>query len=176
MSSSTYIPILSKQILSPLISQQINSLFNGNIAHFNFDFSFNNQFNQVGLGVSLSLFSNKLVLRRQGYIAGEYIGRNRVGSLSATYHINNNLSAMVFHRQDLLLSSFAPASPNADVSPVIAPLVNGVGLNAHVKFNTWQQLMHKVRNFFRKLFGKKPIDFKKRKRTSEKKNDNIQNK
>jgi hypothetical protein len=164
--SSTYIsPILSNQIISPLVSHQLNSLFNSNIAHFNFDFRFN-QFNQIDLGLSLSLFNDKLVLRREGYLAGGYLdvtGRNRVGNLSATYNINNNLSAMAFHRRDLLLGSIAPTSQSTDINPNISPEVNGVGLNAHVKFNTWQQLVHKVQNFFRRLFGKKEIDFKKRK-------------
>jgi hypothetical protein len=163
--SSTYIsPILSNQIISPFVSHQFNSLFNSNVAHFNFDFRFN-QFNQIDLGVSLSLFDDKLVLRREGYLAGGYLdvaGRNRVGNLGATYHINNNLSILAFHRQDLLLGSTLP-SFQSDISPNITPLVNGVGLNAHVKFNTWRQLVHKVRNFFRRLFGKKEINFKKRK-------------
>ncbi len=171
--SSTYIsPILSNQIISPLVSHQVNSLFKNNEAHFNFDFRFN-QFNQIDLGVSLSLLNDKLVLRRNGYLAGGYlnvIGRNRIGNLGATYHINNNLSVLAFHRQDLFLSNLTSQSQNTELSPSITPQVNGLGVNAHVKFNTWQQLVHKVQNFFRRLFGKKEINFKKRKHLSEKKN------
>jgi hypothetical protein len=171
--SSTYIsPILSNQIISPLVSHQVNSLFKNNEAHFNFDFRFN-QFNQIDLGVSLSLLNDKLVLRRNGYLAGGYlnvIGRNRIGNLGATYHINSNLSVLAFHRQDLFLSNLTSQSQNTELSPSITPQVNGLGVNAHVRFNTWQQLVHKVQNFFRRLFGKKEIDFKKRKHLSEKKN------
>lgn len=45
--------------------------------------------------------------------------------------------------------------------------VDGIGVEAQVQFNTWQQLGHKVHNFFRRLVGMEEIDFDRRAQNSE---------
>ncbi|HYW34544.1 MAG TPA: hypothetical protein VE868_03980 [Balneolaceae bacterium] len=169
--SSTFInPILSNQVISPLVSRQINSLLKSNSTHFNFDFRLN-QYNQIDLGIGLSLLNDKLIFHREGYLTGGSVDTKviqRIGNLGATYRLNRNLSLTAFHREDLTLSTLTPTAQTSE----IIPTVNGAGVQAQVQFNTWQELAHKVKNFFRKLVGKKPIDFKNRARKTIKMTDN----
>ncbi|MBN2731944.1 MAG: AsmA family protein [Balneolaceae bacterium] len=153
-------PLLSNQVISPLLSNQINSLLNSDVSRFDIDFNLN-AYNQIDLGIALRLYNDKLILRREGYLAGgntESTFGDRIGDLNATYRINRNLSITAFHRQDQTLSSFTGPNRNTELTPT----VDGVGLEAQVQFNTWQQLSHKVQNFFRRLVGKEEIDFEAR--------------
>jgi hypothetical protein len=169
---STFInPILSNQVISPLLSSQINSLLDSDVSQFDIDFNLN-QYNQIDLGVALRLYNDKLVLRREGYLTGGAAGSSfgeRIGDLNATYRINQNLSLTAFHRQDQIFGSIASNAQSGDFSPT----VDGVGVEASVQFNTWEQLGHKVQNFFRRLIGKEEINFEAREQNSESEQENI---
>ncbi len=149
--SSTVInPILSNQVISPLLSNQINSLLNSDVSQFDIDFNLN-AYNQIDLGIALRLYNDRLILRREGQITGAEesgIG-DRIGDLNATYRINKGLSVTAFHRQDETLESTTPGSGTGEVTPS----VNGVGLEAKVQFNTWQELKRRISNIFRSIFG-----------------------
>jgi hypothetical protein len=159
--SSTFInPLLSNQIISPLLSNQINSLIKGNVVNFDFNFRLN-QYNQIDLGLALRLYNNKVILRREGYLTGgrtQSTETQRIGDLSATYRINRHLSLDAFHRQDNIFGNIPTGAKAND----ILPTTDGLGIKTQVQFNTWQQLAHKVQNFFRGLFGKDKINYKKR--------------
>jgi hypothetical protein len=94
---------------------------------------------------------------------------DRIGDLNATYRINRNLSVTAFHRQDQTLGSVRSTNQNIDFTPS----VDGVGLEARVQFNTWEQLSHKVQNFFRKLVGKEKINFEEQEKEESKQQENI---
>lgn len=152
-------PLLSNQVISPLLSNQINSLLNSDATSFDIDFNLNSD-NEIDLGIALRLYDDKLILRRDGYLTGGNSESNfgdRIGDLKATYRINSNLSITAFHRQDQVLSDLTATTSSVDFTPS----VDGVGLEAGVQFNTWQQLSHKVQNFFRRLVGKEEIDLQK---------------
>jgi hypothetical protein len=166
--SSTYLnPLLSNQVISPLLSNQINSLLNSDATKFDIDFNLN-EYNEIDLGIALRLYNDKLIFRREGYLTGGAANSSfgeRIGDLNATYRINNNLSLTAFHRQDQTFSTLglSPANRNID----FRPSVNGVGVEAQVRFNTWQQLSHKVQNFFRRLVGKDEVDYEQQEREDE---------
>lgn len=149
--SSTVInPILSNQVISPLLSNQINSLLNSDVSRFDIDFNLN-AYNEIDLGIALRLYNDRLILRREGQITGgsESSLEDRIGDLNATYRINRGLSVTAFHRQDQTLNNVSTSSQTGDVTPS----VDGLGLEAQVQFNTWQDLKHRIASTFRKIFG-----------------------
>ena len=135
-------PLLSSQVINPLLSNQINSLLRSDIT---FDIDLNlTAFNEVDLGVALRLFDDRVILRREGQITGE---QSDIGDLGATYRINRTFSLTAFHRQDPTLSY------TSSVETRQTQEMNGVGLEAQVQFNTWQQFRQRISNAFRGLFG-----------------------
>ena len=135
-------PFVTSQIINPLLSNQINSLLRSDIT---FDIDFNlNQFNEVDLGVALRLFDDRIVLRREGQITGE---QSAIGDIGATYRINRTFSVTAFHRQDPTLAY------TSGVESRQSQEMNGVGVEAQVQFNTWQNLRSRIAGAFRKLFG-----------------------
>ncbi len=135
-------PFVTSQIINPLLSNQINSLLRSDIT---FDIDFNlNQFNEVDLGVALRLFDDRIVLRREGQITGE---QSDIGDIGATYRINRTFSVTAFHRQDPTLSY------TSGVESRQSQEMNGVGVEAQVQFNTWQNLRSRIAGAFRKLLG-----------------------
>ena len=135
-------PLLSSQVINPLLSNQINSLLRSDIT---FDIDLNlTAFNEVDLGVALRLFDDRVILRREGQITGE---QSDIGDLGATYRINRTFSLTAFHRQDPTLSY------TSSVETRQTQEMNGVGLEAQVQFNTWQQFKRRISNAFRGLFG-----------------------
>lgn len=141
-------PLLSNQVISPLLSNQINSLLNSDVSRFDIDFNLNT-YNEIDLGIALRLYNDRLILRREGQITGETSMGERIGDLNATYRIRRGLSLTAFHRQDQVFGNIATGSRTGDVTPS----VDGIGLEAEVQFNTWQELRRRVGNFFRRLFG-----------------------
>lgn len=130
--------------LSQLVSAQINELLNTNLANLDIDLNLIG-FDQADLGIALRLFDDRLELRRDGQVTGEqeYI----LGDLGATYRINQTFSVEVFHRKDpTLIGVIGPQAQQESV--------NGVGLEAQVQFNTWQELQQRVTGAFRRLFGR----------------------
>lgn len=156
-SSTVLNPLLSNQVISPLLSNQINALLNSDVSRLDVDFNLN-AYNEVNLGIALRLYNDRLILRREGQITGggpqTSLGE-RIGDLNATYKIRRGLSLTAFHRQDQILNSFGPTGTNTGD---IAPTVDGIGLEAQVHFNTWQELLHRIKNTFNKIFGKKGKD------------------
>ena len=144
-------PLLSNQVISPLLSSQINSLLNSDVSRFDIDFNLN-AYNEVDLGIALSLYNDRLVLRREGQITGgqEATIGDRIGDLNATYRINKGLSITAFHRQDQTLGTVSSSSQTGEVTPT----VDGLGLEAQIQFNTWQSLSRRIKNTFGKLFGR----------------------
>ncbi len=134
---STFInPIISQQIVSPLLSNQINALLNSEVAEVDIDFQLN-AYNEVNLGVALRLYNDRLIIQRQGRLTGQG-DRNLIeslGNLSVAYRITPNLSVRAFHRQVPALGVFSNTQ-TADFQPS----VEGIGLEAQIRFNTWQQL------------------------------------
>lgn len=141
-------PLLSNQVISPLLSNQINSLLNSDVSRFDIDFNLNT-YNEIDLGIALRLYNDRLILRREGQITGETSMGERIGDLNATYRIRRGLSLTAFHRQDQVFGNIATGSRTGDVTPS----VDGIGLEAEVQFNTWQELRRRVADFFRRLFG-----------------------
>jgi len=149
-------PLISSQIISPLLSNQINSLLNSDIV---FDVDVNLTRNRVAgeegdqfgvdLDVALRLFDDRVILRREGQVAGQ---QSNIGDLGATYRINRIFSVTAFHRQDPTLAARTETDSRQTQE------MNGVGLEAQFQFNTWQSLRNRVSNSFRKLFGKKEKD------------------
>lgn len=135
-------PLLSNQVISPLLSSQINALLNSDVSQLDIDFNLN-AYNEVDLGIALRLYNDRLILRREGQITGgssqTSLG-DRIGDLNATYRISRRLSLTAFHRQNQILSNYGAQSQTGDVTPS----VDGVGLEAQLQFNTWQELWNKV--------------------------------
>ncbi|MDZ7773537.1 MAG: hypothetical protein U5K31_12470, partial [Balneolaceae bacterium] len=141
-------PLISNQVISPLLSNQINSLLNSEVSRFDIDFNLNT-YNQIDLGIALRLYNDRLILRREGQITGETSIGDRIGDLNATYRIRRGLSLTAFHRQDQVFGTAATGSQTTDVTPS----VDGIGLEAEVQFNTWQELKRRIGDFFRAIFG-----------------------
>jgi len=140
-------PLITSQVINPLLSNQINSLLRSDIT---FDIDFNlTALNEVDLGIALSLFDDRVILRREGQITGE---QSDIGDLGATYRINRTFSVSAFHRQDPTLSY------TSGVESRQSQEMNGVGLEAQVQFNSWGNLRGRISNAFRSLFGIKPDD------------------
>ncbi|MDX1638283.1 MAG: hypothetical protein R3281_09950, partial [Balneolaceae bacterium] len=146
---STYLnPLLSSQVISPLLSNQINALLNSDVSRFDIDFSLN-AYNEIDLGVALRLYNDRLILRREGMITGssnQATLTERIGDLNATYRINRSLSVMAFHRQDQTLGSITP-------TPGAGSTVDGIGLEAQVKFNTWKEFLRRIKRTIFGIFG-----------------------
>ena len=135
-------PLITSQVINPLLSNQINSLLSSDIT---FDIDFNlTALNEVDLGVALRLFDDRVILRREGQITGE---QSDIGDLGATYRINRTFSVTAFHRQDPTLTY------TSGVETRQAQEMNGIGLEAQVQFNSWQNLRARISNAFRSLFG-----------------------
>lgn len=140
-------PLITSQVINPLLSNQINSLLRSDIT---FDIDFNlTAFNEVDLGVALRLFDDRVILRREGQITGE---QSDIGDLGATYRINRIFSVTAFHRQDPTLTY------TSGVESRQAQEMNGIGLEAQVQFNSWQNLRARISGAFRSLFGIKEKD------------------
>lgn len=134
-------PLLTSQLINPLLSNQINSLLRSDIT---FDIDVNlNSFNEVDLGVALRFFDDRIVLRREGQITGE---QSDIGDIGATYRINQTFSLTAFHRRDPTLNYENSLEQQAQE-------MNGVGVEAQVQYNTWQELKTRISNAFRSLFG-----------------------
>lgn len=139
-------PLLSSQLISPLLSNQINSLLRSDIGSLDIDFNLNT-YNNVDLGVALRLYNDRIILSREGQITGS---QSNIGDLGATYRINQTLSVTAFHRQDPTFSTLNGAEESQQAQDI-----NGVGLEAEMSFNTWQEFFRKLSHPFRRLFGKK---------------------
>lgn len=138
-------PWLSNQVISPLLSQQINALLNSDVSRFDINFNLNADY-QVDLGIALRLYNDRLILRREGLITGggpQSTLEDRIGDLNATYRIRRGLSLTAFHRQDQVLNNYT-SSQASDVTPS----VDGVGLEANLQFNTWSELWGKISRLF----------------------------
>lgn len=137
-------PLISSQVINPLLSNQVNSLLNSDLSSLDVDFNLNT-YNQVDLGVALRLYNDKLILRREGQITGR---QSNIGDLGATYQINRTFALTAFHRQDLAFGTL-----NSTEQSQQSQDINGVGLEAKVSFNTWQEFFNRLFSPFRKLFG-----------------------
>ncbi len=137
-------PLLSSQVISPLLSNQINSLLRSDIGSLDIDFNLNT-YNNVDLAVALRLYNDRIILSREGQITG---AQSNIGDLGATYRINQTLSVTAFHRQDPTFSSFGGADESQQAQDI-----NGVGLEAEVSFNNWNEFLRKIATPFRRLFG-----------------------
>ncbi len=149
---STYLnPLLSTQIISPLLSNQINALLNSDVSRLDIDFSLNT-YNEIDLGVALRLYDDRLILRREGMITGsdnQTTLTERIGDLNATYRINRSLSVMAFHRQDQTLGNVTPTPGTGGTGNT----VDGIGLEAQVKFNTWKGFFRRIKRTIFGIFG-----------------------
>ena len=145
-SSAVLNPLLSSQVISPLLSNQINSLLRSDIGSLDIDFNLNT-YNNVDLAVALRLYNDRIILSREGQITG---AQSNIGDIGATYRINQTLSVTAFHRQDPTFSTFGGVEDGQQGQDI-----NGVGLEAEVSFNSWNEFFRKLANPFRKLFGKK---------------------
>ena len=144
-------PLIGSQIISPLLSNQINSLLNSDIV---FDVDVNVTRNRVAgeegdefgvdLDVALRLFDDRIILRREGQIAGQ---QSNIGDLGATYRINRILSVTAFHRQDPTLAA------RTETDSQQTQEMNGLGLEAQFQFNTWKSLRIRFSNSVKRLFG-----------------------
>ena len=139
-------PLLSSQVISPLLSNQINSLLRSDIGSLDIDFNLNT-YNNVDLGVALRLYNDRIILSREGQITGS---QSNIGDLGATYRINQTLSVTAFHRQDPTFSTINGVEESSQAQDI-----NGVGLEAEMSFNSWNEFFRKLTNPFRRLFGKK---------------------
>ncbi|MEX1137520.1 MAG: hypothetical protein WEB89_11500 [Balneolales bacterium] len=130
--------------LSHLLSNQINTLLNSNMGNLGLDINFNlSGFDQADLGIALRLFDDRLVIHREGQVAGEQAD---IGDVGAKYQISNALSVELFHRKDPI--------------PIVGTRdhlesVNGVGLEAQMQFNTWQQFRQRIWGAITGIFGSK---------------------
>ena len=137
-------PLLSSQVINPLLSNQVNSLLNSDLSSLDVDFNLNT-YNQVDLGVALRLYNDKLILRREGQITGR---QSNIGDLGATYQINRTFAVTAFHRQDLTFGTLSSTDQSQQSQDI-----NGVGVEAKVSFNTWDEFFKRLLSPFRKLFG-----------------------
>lgn len=135
-------PLITSQVINPLLSNQINSLLRSDVT-FDIDFNLTTA-NEVDLGVALRLFDDRVVLRREGQITGE---QSDIGDLGATYRINRAFSVTAFHRQDPTLSY------TSGIETSQSQEMNGIGFEAQVQFNTWQNLKARISSAFRSLLG-----------------------
>lgn len=138
-------PLISNQLISPLLSNQINSLLSSDISSFDVDFNLNT-YNQVDLGLALRLYNDRIIIRRDGQLTG---AQSNIGDLGATYKINRTFSVTAFHRQDPTFSNLSNGQESQQGQDI-----NGVGVEAEVSFNTWQDFFRRLGSPFRKLFGK----------------------
>ena len=138
-------PLISNQLISPLLSNQINSLLSSDISSFDVDFNLNT-YNQVDLGLALRLYNDRIIIRRDGQLTGS---QSNIGDLGATYKINRTFSVTAFHRQDPTFSNLSNGQETQQGQDI-----NGVGVEAEVTFNTWQDFFRRLKSPFRKLFGK----------------------
>ena len=145
-SSAVLNPLLSSQVISPLLSNQINSLLRSDIGSLDIDFNLNT-YNNVDLAVALRLYNDRIILSREGQITG---AQSNIGDIGATYRINQTLSVTAFHRQDPTFSNFGGVEDGQQGQDI-----NGVGLEAEVSFNSWNEFFRKLANPFRRLFGTK---------------------
>lgn len=137
-------PLLTSQVINPLLSDQINSLLRSDMA---LDIDFNlTTLNEIDLGVALRLYDDRLILRRDGVITGDY---SDIGDLGATYRINRIFAVTAFHRQDPTLTN-ASAAEARQVQEM-----NGVGVEAQFQFNTWKELRQRFTGAISRLFGRK---------------------
>ncbi|MBD3616034.1 MAG: hypothetical protein HUJ22_05625 [Gracilimonas sp.] len=143
-SAAVLSPLLSSQVINPLLSNQVNSLLNSDLSSLDVDFNLNT-YNQVDLGVALRLYNDKLILRREGQITGR---QSNIGDLGATYRINRTFALTAFHRQDLTFGTLSSTEQSQQSQDI-----NGVGLEAKVGFNTWEEFFSRLFSPFRKLFG-----------------------
>ncbi|NGP86765.1 translocation/assembly module TamB domain-containing protein [Fodinibius halophilus] len=147
-------PLISNQVISPLLSNQINALLNSDVNRLDVDFNLN-AYNEVDLGIALRLYNDRLILRREGQITGggsQQSFSDRIGDINATYRIQRGLSLTAFHRQDQVLNSLgSPGTQTGDVTPS----VDGIGLESQVQFNSWKELMGRIKDFFNSIFGSK---------------------
>lgn len=139
-------PLLSSQVISPLLSNQINSLLRSDIGSLDIDFNLNT-YNNVDLAVALRLYNDRIILSREGQITG---AQSNIGDIGATYRINQTLSVTAFHRQDPTFSNFGGGEESQQAQDI-----NGVGLEAEVNFNSWDEFLKRITRPFRKLFGRK---------------------
>ncbi|WP_428236627.1 hypothetical protein [Gracilimonas sp.] len=139
-------PLLSSQVINPLLSNQVNSLLNSDLSSLDVDFNLNT-YNQVDLGVALRLYNDKIILRREGQITGR---QSNIGDLGATFRINRTFAVTAFHRQDLTFGTISSTEQSQQSQEI-----NGVGLEAKVSFNTWDEFFNRLLSPFRKLFGVK---------------------
>lgn len=142
-------PLLSSQVISPLLSNQINSLLRSDVGSLDIDFNLNT-YNNVDLDVALRLYNDRIILSREGQITGP---QSNIGDLGATYRINQTLSVTAFHRQDPTFSNYSTTEESQQSQDI-----NGVGLEAEVSFNSWNEFFRKVAKPFKRLFrgkGKK---------------------
>jgi len=128
--------------ISQLLSSQINTLLSDNLLNVDVDLNLLG-FDQADLAIALRLFDDRLVLRREGEVGGE---EANIGDLGATYRINPNLSVEVFHRKDPMLISIL--GTQADVENV-----NGLGLEAQFRFNSWRDFGNRVWRNVTTVFG-----------------------
>ncbi|RNC85594.1 MAG: hypothetical protein ED557_02140 [Balneola sp.] len=139
-------PLLSSQVISPLLSNQINSLLRSDVGSLDIDFNLNT-YNNVDLAVALRLYNDRIILSREGQITG---AQSNIGDIGATYRINQTLSVTAFHRQDPTFSNLGSGDENQQGQDI-----NGLGLEAEVNFNSWDEFLKKITRPFRKLFGRK---------------------
>ena len=143
---STYVnPFLSSQV-SSLLSNQINTLLNSDVSRLDIDFNLN-AYNEVDLGIALRLYNDRLIFRREGQITGsgpQSTAGDRIGDLNATYRIRKGLSLTAFHRQDQALSNLQTNPQTGDVTPY----VDGLGIESQVQFNTWSELINRIKGIF----------------------------
>ncbi|MEX0843763.1 MAG: hypothetical protein WD022_00705 [Balneolaceae bacterium] len=137
-------PLISSQVINPLLSNQVNSLLNSDLSSLDVDFNLNT-YNQVDLGVALRLYNDKLILRREGQITGR---QSNIGDLGATYRINRTFAVTAFHRQDLSFGTISSTEQSQQSQDI-----NGVGVEAKLSFNTWNEFFNRLFSPFRKLFG-----------------------
>ena len=143
---STYVnPFLSNQV-SSLLSNQINTLLNSDVSRLDIDFNLN-AYNEVDLGIALRLYNDRLIFRREGQITGsgsQSTPGDRIGDLNATYRIRKGLSLTAFHRQDQVLGNLQSSPQAGDVTPYI----DGLGIESQVQFNTWRELLNRIKRIF----------------------------
>lgn len=149
-------PLLSNQVISPLLSNQINALLNSDVSRLDVDFNLN-AYNEVDLGIALRLYNDRLILRREGQITGgtQNTLSERIGDINAIYRITRGLSVTAFHRQDQVLGSLGATGSGAGE---VTPSVDGIGLESQVQYNSWNELMGRIKDFFNRLFGIKEND------------------
>jgi len=137
-------PLLSSQVINPLLSNQINSLLRSDIA---FDVDVNlTTFNEIDLGIALRLYNDRIILRRDGQITGE---QSDIGDIGATYRINRTFSLTAFHRQDPTLSNTSANESRQSQE------INGIGLEAQLQFNTWQEFRKRISDTFKRVFARR---------------------